>query len=147
MEKILKSFLMMLSVSILFMLPVTAGVYDYRTDIKTDTDYEATGVGVVTANVVLLKEVYDDDVSTISITSDTVTDTPTVVNYHTATRLLDINGLTANTTRTLSISYDIDALTASAAIGVFMDNISWIWLVCIIGFAPAALAAMFTGKV
>lgn len=137
---------MMLCVSILFMLPVTAGVYDFRTDVKTDTSYQSTGVGVTTANVTLVKAVYDDDQSTISIISNDASDTPTVVDYHSTTRLLDIGGLAASSDRTLSISYDIDALTASDAIGTFLDNIGWIWLVCIIGFAPAALAAMFVGK-
>lgn len=128
------------------MLPITEGIYDFRTDVKDDTFYIVTGAGDTTANVTLLKEVYDDDVSTISVTSDFSGDIPTLVDYHTATRVTDINGLLISANRTLTVEYDYDALNPSGAIEVFLDRLAWIWMICVIAFAPAAIAAIWMRK-
>jgi hypothetical protein len=132
----------MLVGAILWMLPVTQGVYDFRTDVKEDEFRYETGAGVTVANVTLLKELFDDDQSTVDVISDDTDDTPVVVSYHSATRLLDISGLAQSTNRTLSVSYDFDALSASGALSMLVDRVSWIWLACIIVFPPAAIVAM-----
>lgn len=140
--KIFYSFLIVFTSAILWLLPVTDAIYDYRTDVKEDEFNYSTGVGVTVANVTLTKEVYNDDQSTIGAISDYSSDTPVVAGYHSATRVVDITGLAGNYTRTLTVSYDYDALSASGAISNFIDKLGWIWLICIIAFPPAALAAM-----
>lgn len=127
------------------MLPITEGVYDFRTDVKEDLFFYETAGGT-TANVTLIKEIYDDDISTVSILSDDGDDIPTATSYDPATRTLGISGLDTATNRTLAISYDVDALGLSTAMTVFIDRISWIWLLCVIAFAPAAIAAIFMNK-
>ena len=144
--RIFYAFLIVMVSAILFMLPLTEGVYDFRTDPRTDTFSVDTGVGVTTANESLLSDLYDCDMSSIDIDSDLATDNPQYYAINCTTRLLDITGLTANTTRTLSITYDFDALQGSTAINNLVDRVPWIWLLVIIAFAPAAIFAIFTGR-
>lgn len=132
--------------AILLMLPVTEGIYNFRTDVKDDTFYEETGVGETETNVTLLEEVYDDDMSTIGVSSSESTDTPVVANYTSATRVVGITGLAESSTRTLTVSYDIDALGASGALDTFMDRIAWIWMLCVIALSPAAIASIFMNR-
>jgi hypothetical protein len=145
--KIFNSFLIILAVAILFLLPITQGIEDFRTDLRENEFFYETGGGVTTANVTLLKELYEDDTSEVAILSDDSDDIPVLVEYHTATRILDISGLAQSTNRTLTVSYDIDALEPSSGIATFLGVIGTFWLICVIAFAPAAIVAIFTNKV
>jgi hypothetical protein len=144
--RIFYSFLVVFSVAILFMLPIGDGIYDFRTDVKEDKFNVTTGGATTTANVTLYKSVYNADSSTIAITSDAFADIPVLVAYNSTTRKTDISGLAISTSRTLTVSYDYDALNASGAITVLLDKLQWIWLICVIAFAPAALASLFLKK-
>jgi hypothetical protein len=139
-------FLIIMVTAILWLLPVTDAIYNFRTDVKTDTYYVTTGAGVTATNSTLTKALYLDDVSTIDLFSDLNTDLPIVNSYNTTTRALWISGLTASDDRTLTVSYDYDALNASAAISNFLDKLSWIWLICIAVFPVAAIVALFIVK-
>lgn len=141
--RIFYSFLVVMSVAILFMLPITSGIYDFRTDQKEDSVRYETGAGETTANVTLIKALYDDDVSTVDVLSNDYSDAPIVENYTAAGRVLDISGLESSANRTLTITYDVDALNMTGAVSAFFDKLSWIWMICVICFAPAALAAMW----
>lgn len=129
------------------MLPLTEGIYDFRTDPRTDTFTTITAAGVTTGNATLGADPYDCDTTNLDINSDLGTDTPIPTSINCTTRFLDISGLTANTTRTLTITYDFDALQGSSAINNLVDRVPWIWLIVIIAFAPAAIFAIFTGRV
>jgi len=145
--KIFYGFLIIVTVSILFMLPITEGIYDFRTDVRDDNFYGIeTGVGVTTSNVTLHTNIYDDDTETIDILSDESTDIPAYSAYDTGTRVLTVSGLAASGNRTLTVSYDIDALSASAAVSNFMDVVSWIWFILLVAFPAAAIAAIFMGR-
>lgn len=128
------------------MLPVSRAVYDFRTDLRTDEFSSTTVAGQTSENVTLHKSVYDDDTDTIDILSDESTDTPAFNTYDTATRVVNITGLTADTTRVLSVSYDIDALEGSDALNTFVGYVPWIWMLIIIVFPIAGIAAVFTGR-
>jgi len=145
--RIFYAFLIIIVAVILFMLPLTEAIYDFRTDLREDEFTYATGAGESAANVTLGKPVYDDDIFTIDILSDLSTDNATYSGYNVTSRLLDISGLSDNATRLFTISYDIDALEGSDAINAFMDIIPFIWMLIIIAFGPAALFAIFTGRV
>lgn len=145
--RIFNAFLIIVAAAILFMIPISAAIYDFRTDLREDTFTSPTGVGVTTANVTLLKPVYDDDTETIDFLSDLATDIPAYSSYNSTSRQLGISGLTANTTRILTVSYDIDALQGSDAINTVCNIIPYIWMLCIIAFPMAALLAIFTGRV
>jgi len=144
--RIFSAFLVIVTAAILFMLPLTSGVYDFRTDLNEDTFNYETGGAETTANVTLDKAVYDDDTDTITILSDLSTDSPLFSTYNTSTRLLDITGLTVSENRTLTVAYDVDALEGSDAINTIVGRLPWIWLLVIIAFSPAALVAIFTGR-
>ncbi len=134
-----------MAVTILFMLPLTGAVYDFRTDLREDTISETTA-NLTADNVTLLKDLYADDINSVSISSNLTTDTPLALSYN-ATRLLFMTGLTDNTTRLLTISYDIDVFGGTAALNRVADIIPFIWMLSIIAFTPAALFAIFTGRV
>lgn len=128
------------------MLPITDGIYDFRTDVKEDIFNNTTGPGVTTANYTLNKALYDNDTSTVTVSSNNTSDSPSVTSYHSATRILDISGLAQSDNRQLTVSYDYDALNASTAISGILDKVPWIWLLCVIALAPAAIAVMLTGR-
>lgn len=128
------------------MLPISTAIYDFRTDLREDTFSRETGGGETTASVTLLKPVYDNDTETIGILSSISTDTPLYSSYNSTTRLLGMTGLAVSSNRTLTVSYDIDALEGSGAINTVMDIIPFIWMLVVIAFPMAALFAIFTGR-
>ena len=144
--RIFYAFLIVVVSAILFMLPITEAIYDFRTDLREDTFSTETGAGT-TANVTLLDDLYDDDLGSVDIDSDLATDHPLPNSYNATSQVLNVSGLTATSNRTLDITYDIDALSGNDAINAVADILPFIWMLCIIAFAPAALFAIFTGRV
>jgi hypothetical protein len=75
-------------------------------------EYIQTAPGVVTAaattaDVILVKPLFDDDVVNVaSITSADTDDVPAVSAYTTGSKALTVQGLAENTTRTLYITYN-----------------------------------------
>jgi len=143
--KIFYSFLIIVCATILILLPVTAGIYDFRTDLREDNFTSSTAVGSDNDTVQLFKAIYDDDVSTISITSNSVNDAPVQYSYTTATRALLVTGLTDNATRTLSVTYDVAAF-APGGLTAFLDILPYIWILIWVAFPLAAVAAIWLGK-
>ena len=145
--RIFYAFLVMMTMAILVMLPLSDAVHDFRTDTREDSFSVATGVSENSTSVVLVKPLYDGDVSTATVLSDDSTDTPLASYYNNDTRALTIEGLSTNTTRTLEVSYEVDALSGSSAIDDLVSNLDLIWLICLVAFPAAALAAIFLGRV
>ena len=143
--KIFYAFLVIVAATLLFMLPITTMVYDFRTDIREDTFTVTTAAGVTSANVTLLKTIYDNDTATISYLSSKP-EVPVFTSYNTTSRQLLTGNLTALTTRTLYVSYDTDALTGYTALDTLLDRVPFIWLLIIIAFPVAALGSMFVGR-
>ena len=143
--RIFYSFLIIVCSSILILLPVTAGVYDYRTDIRTDNFAVSTAVGADNTTVQLFKDIFDDDASTVEISSDEVSDAPYWVSYNGTSRALLVAGLTANTTRTLDISYDTDAI-GEGGITNFLGILPWVWIIIWVAFPIGGLVAIWTGR-
>ena len=141
------SLLIMFSTAILWMLPVTTGIYSFRTDVKDDVFTIATGVGVTSANVTLTKELYDDDTSTIDLLSASSADVPILSAYNSGTHSVLIGGLSDNLTRSVTVSYDYPALSSNSAVDTLFDNLPLIWYLMLIGLPAAAIAAIFLGKV
>ena len=140
------AFVMLVASSILWLLDVTTGIYDFRTTVREDVFVatETTPLGT-TANVTLLKSIYDDDTNTISYES-TLAETPVFSSYNTITRQLLTSGLTANTSRILTVIYDTNALAHSDAIDNILDWWPFIWYMLIVTFPIAAILAIFTGR-
>lgn len=144
--RVWQAFLIILASVILFLLPLTDAMYDFKTDRQEDSFSTSTAAGQTTANLTLSESVFDDDTTTIEITSDLSTDSPAWSSYNATSHSLLASGLTANTTRNLTLYYDVDALGGSDAIVNLADKMAWIWLLIIIAFIPAALAAIFIKK-
>ena len=90
-----------------FATPILNGIKGWRTGgTTTQTMTVATAGGVTSANVTLSKDLYQSLVTNIiSITSSDGTDTPATGTYTEATKVLEITGLEASTSRTLTLSY------------------------------------------
>lgn len=125
------------------MVPMPEAIYDFRTSLKTDTFWSSTDGATTSANVTLTKAVYDNDLATITITSNLPQDVPALVDYNTTSRLTDITGLALSSNRTLSVSYDYQSIQPNGVIDSLLDKLPWIWFLCVIGFIPSALIVMW----
>jgi len=144
--KIFAAFLIIVVAAVLFMIPSTEMVYDFRTEQRTDTFLTITAAATTSANETLLQDLYGDDMGSVDIDSDFATDAPLPNSYNSTSRVLNITGLTANTTRALDITYDVSSLGGYDAIDTLLDRFPYFWLLVIIAFAPAALVAMFINR-
>lgn len=143
--RILWSFVCIFIGAGLFLFPITGATYDFRTDVREDSHTVVTA-SETSGNMTLVKAVYDNDTSTITLTSDLSTDAPAYASYNTTTRFLSFTGLTANTTRIITAEYDIDALSDSPAIGTLLNINPFLWYAFSIVFIGAAIVALLTGR-
>jgi len=139
------AFIALIASFCLWLLDISNAVYDFRTDVREDSFTVVTPAAVTSANVTLLKAVYDNDTNTIDYISS-ISETPVFSSYDTTTRQLLTTGLSANTTRTLDVNYDTNALTHSTAINALLNWWPFIWFMIIVAFPIAALVAIFTGR-
>lgn len=144
--RIFNAFMIIFCATILFMLPFTSLSEDFRTDTRDDEYYYQTGVGETTGNVTLVKPIYDDDTTSVSIVSDVSADDPQYSSYNSTTQRLTFIGLAASENHTLTISYLVDAFDENTTLNSLMDWFPFIWYLIIIAFAPAAFIALFTGR-
>lgn len=144
--RIFYSFLIVFSSVLLALLPFTGAAHSLLSDLREDNFTVVTGAGVTTGTVQLFKELYDDDTSSIELLSHDVDDTPLYSSYNTTTRAIVITGLSANTTRTLDVTYDVDAIDNS-----YFSNattvVTYIWLIMIPLFALGCLIWLWWGPV
>lgn len=104
----------------------------------------STGAGVNTANVTLGRAIYNNDTSSVTaITSSTDNDSPTAASYNSASRALGVSGLEASTSRTLSVTFDIDRATLPDGISAFLTLLRWFYVFIIVGMAGGAIYAFF----
>ena len=143
--RIFIGFLIMFGSVLLWLLPSTDAAYDFRTDLREDTFTVETLTAVTTGNVTLVKDIYDDDVTTIEITSSDSDDAPLYSSYNGTSRLLAFSGLASSSNRTITITYDVDALVGNDAIDTLVTQLPWIYLFCVICFPAAGLALIIMG--
>lgn len=144
--RIFYSFLVVLVSAVLALLPITQGIYDFQTDQREDNFTVTTGA-VTNTTVQLFTTLYDNDTSTIEILSHDSDDSPLYNSYNTTTRALLITGLAENTTRTIDVTYDVNALGDSSGISTFVGYLAYIWIIIWVAFPIAALIAIWTGRV
>lgn len=141
--KIFWAFIILAGSAILWLLPVSEGIYNFRTDVKEETRTVITGAGDTTASLVLSKPVYQDDASTIEVLSSIDTDTTVIDSYTPATRTLALSGLDSDASRELSISYDVNALQWHTAFDTMLTYVPFIWIVILIAFPICGMIVMF----
>ena len=143
-SRIFASFLIIITSFFLLVMPITTATYEFRTNERSDSFLAVTtGVGVTSANVTLLKAIYDNDTGTIVYTSS-IAEAPAVSTYNTTSRQLLTTGLTANTSRTLTVQYDITSLSGLTSFDTILNYMPFLWYILIVAFTIAALAAVFT---
>lgn len=147
----MKTVLVIIGVIIVLLLfgTLLGGINDAQTDLRTDAfGAVVTGGGVTTANVVLVATLYENsNLNVTSITSDLGTDVPIVGTYTALTRTLQVNGLTAAQTRTLTVIYKYDALTGdTATVGTFFGFLPLLVVVAVVVIVIAALVAAFKNR-
>lgn len=145
-RKIFNAFLIIVASTILFLLPLTLAVEAFKTDTQEDTFSLVTAVDETSENVVFSETLYESDTTSISMLSDLATDTLSWSSYNSTANRIQVDGLTGNATRTITATYDIDALGGNTAIITVADRLAWFWLLVCIAFAPMALAAIFIGR-
>lgn len=141
--RIFYGFLILFFSALLWLVPISDGIYEFRTDAKTDTAYIQTGAGETSSNHTLTKTLYDNDTSSVSLFSYDSDDIPVVSSYNSTTRLLVFTGMAASTNRTMEITFDTDVFTNSNFWPDFLDNFKFYWWVFISLYAIGALVAMF----
>jgi hypothetical protein len=101
------------AICIIFFPLVMDSTHDIKTDEQIDTFAAVTtGAGETAADVVLTLDLYNDSTANIiSITSNEVTDVPVAGTYTAGTNTLNVTGLAASLSRTLTVTYEYDALT------------------------------------
>jgi len=144
--RIFWGFLIIFASVFLWLLPVSSATYDFRTDLKEDRFTVQTSAGVTTGNATLFKGVYDNDTSTVDISSSDSDDSPLLSSYNSTTRLLSFSGLAASTNRTITVNYDTSALPGAGAINTVLDYTPWFYYLLCVAFPITGLAAVFTGR-
>lgn len=144
--RIFQAFLIIIASTLLFLVPITESVEEFLVDTQEDNISVSTAVGETSENVTLSETLYDSDISSVVVISDLSSDTVSWSSYNATPNHFLVSGMTANTSRLLTVSYDIDALGGNAALILLANRLPIFWLVWMGAFAPAALAAIFTGR-
>lgn len=128
------------------------GINNAQTDERTDTFAAVTtGGGISTASVVLVGDLYSDNIlNVVSISSSNALDAPLPNGYTSASNTLAVRGLNASDTRTLTVVYKYGALVGeAAAAGTFLNMVPLLVgvsiLVILVGAGIAVFAANRSG--
>lgn len=89
---------------------INSSIFDFRTDELEQTFSVTTGSGETTANVTLSNSLWQDDVAHAEATSNNTSDAPSAQSYNTTSRQLLVGGLVADTTHTLTVTYNSQGL-------------------------------------
>ena len=101
-----------------------------------------TGVDVTTTNETLSYDNYYTDLTGLTVDSDNVADSPTVMHYYEATNEVGVSGLAASDTRTLTIGYYREAGTQFYGFGGFMQLLPFL---VIVGGIVACILGVYSG--
>ncbi len=108
----MKSVLLVISacIVILFLPAILDSVNSFRST-DYDVEYDATtSANVTSADIVLSQELFDENTAFVTVTSNLTLDAPVPSSYDEATQTLTIDGLEANESRRLSLTYKIPSL-------------------------------------
>jgi len=124
------------------------GIGEAQTNEQED-DFGAvvTGGGDFDADVVLTVPLYDEGlINVVDITSDLGTDVPLATDYTALTQTLEVSGLTASQTRTLTVTYRYAALDDYAGVNEFFGFIPLLVGVAIVAIVVGAIVVSFRNR-
>jgi hypothetical protein len=119
--------------------------YDARTQEQTlNLAGVTTAAGVYSANVTLTQATHDGKLAAVQTVSSNVTsDSPTGAAYNSVSKVLNVTGLDASQTRTLSIAYDIDSTLIPDGVSIFLTLCNWFYIFAILGCITGAVYSFF----
>ena len=117
-------------------------VNETASDEYSETFATVTGPGVITSNETLTYDNYYTDTTGLTVESDNVADTPVIYRWYESTNDVEISGLAASDTRTLTIGYYRETGTEFYGFGGFMRLLPFL---VIVGGVIACLLAIYTG--
>lgn len=81
------------------------GAEDFRTDLLTETFTVDTAVAVTSGNIQLSSSLWNENLANITVSSNLGTDAPTPSSYNATNRHVLVQGMTANSSRTIEAVY------------------------------------------
>lgn len=125
---------------------MTGAAHALLTDLKEDIFTITTAVGSDNSTVQLYKKLYENDTSSIEFVSHDTGDIPLASTYNSTTRSLLILGLAENITRSIDVTYEIDAID-NTSFTTALTALTFIWLIMIPLFALGGLIWLWWGPV
>lgn len=104
-----------------------------------------TAAGIYAANVTLGEALWNNSRTSVSSVSSNLSgyDTPSTSYYNTVSHALEVSGLDASQTRTLSVDFKIDSTTLPSGFATFLVLFRWWYLFMGLGTAGGAIYAFF----
>lgn len=132
---------------ILLLSGALSAINDFRSTAITEEYDITTGVGVTSANITLVHDLFGDNTISATVTSNDTGDAPISYLYTASTRILQITGLDASVTRRLTIVYRTDSLWDYPGAGLSARMWPVFIVLGIIGLiAAAVVSAMRRGE-
>jgi len=119
-------------------------VHDVQTDKKSESFSVTTTTGETSTTVTLSEDHYYTTTQEMSVTSDNAADSPSITSYDPDTRQVTVGGLAEATSRTLTITYLIDALKDFPGSKAISGLIPLLYIVGILGLAGGMLWKAFS---
>lgn len=135
------------SVIIIFMLPAALLSFtDFRSGDYEEPHNVDTGVGETTADIVLTQDLFDEDRSYVTITSNLTADAPVPSAYVDSTRTLTVSGLQASDSRRLTVDYKVSKLSSYWAADLGTRTVPLFIILGIIGIIAGAVYLAATSR-
>jgi len=123
---------------------VFQSIEDARTNEAELTFASVTTSGVSTANVTLNQAIYRGSVNSVTAVSSNITsDTPSAYSFNSVSRVLQVNGLAEDETRTLSVAFNIENENLDDGSLVFFSLFRWFYIFMIVGMSGGAIYSFF----
>lgn len=124
------------------------GIREAQTDEQEDAfGAVVTGGGITQADVVLTAPLYGEVLTNVvSITSGLGTDVPLATDYTVLTRTLEVSGLTASQTRTLTVTYQYGALDDYMGVNTFFGFIPFLVGIAIVAIIIGSIVLAFKNR-
>ena len=131
-----------------FLPSALSGINDFRSTSQTGMYIATTTTPDTSANVTLVASLFDADVVNVTaVTSTDTADAPLAAAYTTATKVLRIDGLETNASRTLTVTYKRAALGSFTGADLGVLILPLVMILGILGLiAGAVVTAMRHGE-
>lgn len=136
------------SIFIILMFSATlTGLNDFRGEDETEIHNSvATAAYVTSANVTLLQDLLDDDTVGASVSSNLTSDAPLSHTWTDSSNRLLVSGLTASSSRQLTVTYTVSRLSNYYAVDAGSKALPIMLLLGVLGIIAGAVYAATKGR-